>query len=115
MVWSPFRPDSNKLDDCCMPAHPGQGQFGNIEGFVCELYTAPGQITIGLGRTWEEANDFCATAYGGSLLSLHTEDDYNRLVEVVGGYTEPIMIGWVVNSTTETPVHISLVHTPSRR
>merc|ERR1711865_1202649 len=92
LVWTPAQADDQKMDDCCTCAAPCGG-WENIEGFVCELYTAPGAITIGLGRTWEDANTFCQTAYGGSLLSIHSQNDYNKLLTRANGYTAPIMIG----------------------
>ena len=53
----------------------------NIEGFVCEMYAAAGQFAIGVGRTYDEAGAFCHDYYGGTLASIHTQNDYDKLAD----------------------------------
>jgi hypothetical protein len=87
LVFTPSQAYQGKggLDDCC--------HNWNIDAFVCEAYAAPGSIAIGLGRTWDDANKFCMSHFGGTLLSIHNQHDYDTLARLAQGYTQPIMIG----------------------
>jgi hypothetical protein len=53
----------------------------------------PAAFAIGLGRTYDEAEDFCQAYYGGHLASIHTQHDYDRIAEISQHYTQPIMLG----------------------
>merc|ERR1719272_117734 len=96
-----FYPKTNEdgyggLHDCCMepqPPQPGGGGHMNIEGFVCEFYAAPGTFAIGTGRTYDEAEQFCADYYGGHLASIHSQRDYDTIAKLSKGYTQPLMLG----------------------
>jgi len=91
VVFTPSRAKAGKgFDDCCMAK---SGNWKSIEGFVCEAYTAPGQIVIATGRNWQDANNFCKRTYGGTLMSIHNQRDYDKLAKLVRGYTKPVMIG----------------------
>ena len=64
-----------------------------ISGFICEAYAAEGQFTIGLGRTYDEAEDFCQAYYGGHLASIHNQADYDKIADLSQHYTQPLMLG----------------------
>jgi hypothetical protein len=76
------------LHDCCPPTSGWQ-----IEGFVCEHYAAPGTFMIGLNRVYADAYAFCASEYNGDLASIHSQADYDRVVAMTTGYTQPVLIG----------------------
>ena len=73
------------FNDCC--------NSWIISGFVCEAYAAEGQFSIGLGRTYDEAEDFCQAYYGGHLASIHNQQDYDKIADLTQHYTQPVMLG----------------------
>jgi hypothetical protein len=76
---------SGGFNDCC--------NSWVMSGFVCEMYAAEGSFAIGLGRTYDEAEDFCQAYYGGHLASIHNQQDYDRIADISQYYTQPLMIG----------------------
>ena len=65
----------------------------SIEGFVCEMFAAEGQFAIGVGRTYDQAEDFCEAYYGGHLAKIRNQADYDKIADLARGYTQPLMIG----------------------
>jgi hypothetical protein len=64
-----------------------------IAGFICEFYGAPGDMGFGLGKEWDDAEQACVENFGGHLVSIHDQADYDRLATLTAGYTGPVLIG----------------------
>ena len=98
---------------------PGSAYQGDwtIEGFVCESFSAPGTLAIGLNRAFDDANQFCADRYGGHLATIHSVQDYEKLAQVAAGWNQPLMIGlksdgagnwqWVDGSHVDTDLLVA--------
>ena len=84
-----------------MVAVPSQGQTGlndccggwQIHGFVCEHYAAPDTFVIGLRRGYTDAEAFCQSEYHGHLASIKSQADYDKMMEMATGFTEPLLVG----------------------
>ena len=89
------------ISETNMVAVPSQGQTGlndccggwQIHGFVCEHYAAPDTFVIGLNRGYTDAEAFCQSEYHGHLASIKSQADYDKMMEMATGFTEPLLVG----------------------
>ena len=81
---------------CCMSSVldcPGRCCLRTRERQQRAHYAAPDTFVIGLKRGYTDAEAFCQSEYHGHLASIKSQADYDKMMEMATGFTEPLLVG----------------------